>query len=84
MKQSSFTSILLAVVFAVPPGFHLPAAEVMADFAVANGQLSAFPYVRQHVQDMTTKGGWPALVLPTFRIPATRSVGLGMTRGASR
>jgi hypothetical protein len=51
--------------------------DVMADFAVANGQLNAFPYVRQYVQDVTGRAGWPPLVLPTFRIPSKRKESIG-------
>jgi len=68
------------VVFEVPKEFSPLEAEVMADFAVANGQLNAFPYVRQYVQDVTSRAGWPPLVLPTFRIPAKRSEPLGGRR----
>lgn len=61
-----------AVIFGVPDEFVPADGETMADFTVANGQLNAFPYVRQWVQDITGRAGWPPLVLPTFRIPAKR------------
>lgn len=61
-----------AVLFGVPEDFAAPAVDVMTDFAAANGQLNAFPYIRQFVQEATGRGGWPPLVLPTFRIPADR------------
>jgi hypothetical protein len=68
------------VVFGVPDEFSPSSPEVMADFAFANGQLNAFPYVRQYVQDVTGRAGWPPLVLPTFRIPAKRPKQLGGKR----
>jgi len=68
------------VAFGVPATFRPASGQVMADFVVANGQLNAFPYVRQFVQDLTGRAGWPPLILPTFRIPATREKDLGPRR----
>lgn len=68
------------VVFAVPDGFSPSDLDALADFTVANGQLNAFPYVRQYVQDVTSRAGWPPLVLPTFRIPAKRPKPVGGRR----
>jgi hypothetical protein len=68
------------VAFEVPERFSPSDMDALADFAVANGQLNAFPYVRQYVQDMTSRAGWPPLVLPTFRIPAKRPKPLGGRR----
>lgn len=68
------------VIFAVPEDFTPSGAGVLADFSVANGQLNAFPYVRQFVQDVTGRAGWPPLVLPTFRIPVKRPKSLGNPR----
>jgi hypothetical protein len=71
------------VSFGVPDDFEPSSADVLADFAAANGQLNAFPYVRQFVQDMTGRAGWPPLVLPTFRIPAKRPKAIGGRRTSS-
>lgn len=68
------------VVFEVPDEFAPSDTSALADFAVANGQLNAFPYVRQYVQDVTGRAGWPPLVLPTFRIPKKRPKALGGQR----
>lgn len=65
------------VTFGVPDDFEPGSADVMSDFAFANGQLNAFPYVRQHVQELTAKAGWAPLILPTFRIPANRPASIG-------
>jgi hypothetical protein len=46
--------------------------ETLGDFAFANGQLQAFPYLRAHVADITSKAGLPMLTLPVFRIPKER------------
>lgn len=70
-------------IFAVPDDFTPSNAEALADFAVANGQLNAFPYVRQFVQDVTGRAGWPPLVLPTFRIPVKRPKPVGGPRKPS-
>jgi len=56
--------------------------EAMGDFAYANGQLNSFPYLRQQVQDLTTKAGWPPLVLPVFRAPSSRPEGIAKPRNA--
>lgn len=69
-----------SVVFSVPEDFLPTDLMALADFSVANGQLNAFPYVRQYVQDVTSRGGWPPLVLPTFRAPANRPVRFGGKR----
>jgi hypothetical protein len=66
--------------FGVPDGYSLPPDDVMGDFTVANGQLNAHPYVRQFIQDVTGRAGWMPVILPTFRIPATRAEGLGSRR----
>lgn len=50
--------------------------DVMADFCFANGQLNVYPYVRQFVQDLTGRAGWPALVMPVLTVPSTRPVGV--------
>lgn len=50
--------------------------DVMADFAFANGQLNVYPYVRQLVQDLTGRAGWPPLVMPVFTVPSRRPVGV--------
>jgi preprotein translocase subunit SecB len=71
------------VTFGVPDSFSPADADTMADFAFANGQLNAFPYVRQHVQDNTAKAGWAPLVLPTFRIPASRPATVGAERSGN-
>jgi hypothetical protein len=71
------------VVFEVPEGFAPSDLDALADFAVANGQLNAFPYVRQYVQDVTSRAGWPPLVLPVFRIPAKRPKAVGARRQAN-
>ncbi|MBN1654244.1 MAG: protein-export chaperone SecB [Deltaproteobacteria bacterium] len=72
------------VVFSVPETFKPTKPKVMADFTVVNGQLNAFPYVRQFVHEMTTRAGWPPLVLPTFLLPAHREAHLGSRRKATR
>lgn len=43
------------VLFEVPDEFAPSNTEALADFATANGQLNAFPYVRQYVQDVTSR-----------------------------
>jgi hypothetical protein len=68
------------VAFELPEGFSPSDVDALADFTVANGQLNAFPYVRQYVQDVTSRAGWPPLVLPTFRIPAKRPKHIGGRR----
>lgn len=68
------------VIFGVPDDFTPTNLDALADFTVANGQLNAFPYVRQYVQELTGRAGWPPLVLPTFRVPAKRSAAIGGRR----
>ena len=68
------------VVFEVPDEFSPVDVDALADFTVANGQLNAFPYERQYVQDVTSRAGWPPLVLPTFRVPAKRPKAIGKRR----
>lgn len=63
--------------FGLPDDFQVASPKVMADFAVANGQLNAHPYVRQLVQDLTGRSGWVPVVLPTFLAPASRPEHLG-------
>lgn len=61
--------------YRVPDGFKLdPAtgADVMADLVIANGQMNAFPYVRQLIADQTARAGWPPLQLDVLRAPAKR------------
>ena len=70
------------VAFEIPESFEPSDVGALADFAVANGQLNAFPYVRQYVQDVTGRAGWPPLVLPTFRIPKKRPKALGGHRSS--
>ncbi len=50
--------------------------EMMADLVAANAQINAFPYLRQIVVDLTSRSGWPALLLKVFRAPASRSTAL--------
>lgn len=38
-------------------------------FAEINGIYNAFPYLREHVQSVTTRMGLPPVVLPVYRIP---------------
>lgn len=45
---------------------------VADDFVMANGQVNLFPYLRQFVSDVTTRAGWPTLLLPVFKAPANR------------
>jgi hypothetical protein len=46
--------------------------SLMADLVAANGQINVFPYLRQLVVDMTSRTGWPPLVLNVFKAPAKR------------
>jgi hypothetical protein len=48
--------------------------ELVEDFAFTNGQLNVFPYFRQLVSDLTSRSGWPTVVLPVFRAPSRRPV----------
>lgn len=48
--------------------------EVKGDFAYTSGQLHSFPFMRQHVFDVTGRAGWPGLMLPLFNVPSTRHV----------
>ena len=68
------------VSYRVSESFEPAAAKAMADFAVVNGQLNAFPYVRQFVQDIVGRSGWPPLVLPVYRIPKQRPSSVGKRR----
>lgn len=65
------------VSYRVNESFKPAAAKTMADFAVVNGQLNAFPYVRQFVQDIIGRSGLPPLVLPVYRIPKKRPSSVG-------
>ena len=61
--------------YRVPAGFTLDpstSSDVMADLVIANGQINAFPYVRQLIADQTARAGWPPLQLDVFRAPAKR------------
>jgi hypothetical protein len=46
--------------------------NLMADLVAANGQINVFPYLRQFVNDVTVRAGWPSLVLSVFKAPARR------------
>lgn len=46
--------------------------DLMADFVAANGQINVYPYFRQLVVDMTSRAGWPALVIGVLKAPAKR------------
>lgn len=56
----------------VPGGTPHLEVEVMADWVIANGQINVFPYLRQLVADLSTRGGWPTLVLRVHRAPKSR------------
>jgi hypothetical protein len=66
------------VSYTLPEDFALPADgdEILADFVAANGQINVFPYLRQLVNDLSARGGWPPLVLAVFKVPAKRPHGL--------
>ena len=66
------------VSYSLPEGFEpsAEADEVFADFVAANGQVNAFPYLRQFVGDLSGRAGWPPLVLAVLRAPAKRPRGL--------
>lgn len=51
------------------------AVSAMEDFVEANVQINVFPYLRQIVNDVSARAGWPPLLLPVFRVPAKRPVG---------
>jgi hypothetical protein len=66
------------VSYSLPDSFEPPAEvdESFADFVAANGQVNAFPYLRQLVSDLSGRAGWPPLVLAVLRAPAKRPRGL--------
>jgi hypothetical protein len=81
MRDDSKTKELFRVTARFLVGYRVPedllldaftSSDVMADFVVANGQINAFPYVRQLVADQTARAGWPPLQLDVLRAPAKR------------
>lgn len=64
-----------AVSYAHPEPANIPTEDkesLMADFVAANGQINVYPYLRQLVADITSRAGWPALVMGVFKAPAKR------------
>lgn len=67
------------VTYALPEGTEVPVENrdnLLADLVAANGQINAFPYLRQLVNDLTARSGWPPLVLNVLKAPARRPRGL--------
>jgi hypothetical protein len=67
------------VSYSLPEGTVVPLDNrdnLLADLVAANGQINAFPYLRQFVNDLTARAGWPPLVLSVFKAPARRPRGL--------
>lgn len=67
------------VSYALPEDTAVPLENrdnLLADLVAANGQINAFPYLRQFVTDATARAGWPPLVLNVFKVPARRPRGL--------
>lgn len=75
-KIELFTvSARFLVSYSIPEGAVVPLDNkdnILADFVAANGQINAFPYLRQFVNDVTARAGWPPLVLSVFKAPARR------------
>lgn len=44
-------------------------AELFQAFSEVNGTYNSWPYIREAVQDLTTRMGFPPLVLPVHRVP---------------
>jgi hypothetical protein len=51
-------------------------ARFLVSYSLPEGQINAFPYLRQFVNDLTARAGWPPLVLSVFKAPARRPRGL--------
>ena len=42
---------------------------LFTSFALVNGRYNAWPYIREHFQNITAKMGIPPLVVPVYRVP---------------
>lgn len=65
--------------YVLPEGATIPSENrdnLLADLVAANGQINVFPYLRQFVNDLTARAGWPPLVLRVLKAPAHRPQGL--------
>lgn len=48
---------------------EVPEDRYLEAFAGRNLQVILWPYLRQLVQDLVSRAGWDALVLPTYKVP---------------
>jgi hypothetical protein len=73
--QQKEPALLVTVVFELayrlPQGFAAETEELDA-FAGVNGVFNAWPYLREFVQNMTTRMNVPPVVLPLFRNPTVQ------------
>jgi preprotein translocase subunit SecB len=57
--------------YRVPEDFKISKQEIVS-FANVNGIYNAWPYFREFVQSSTARMDLPGVVLPVFRVPASK------------
>jgi len=71
------------VKYTLPKDMEPPTDEELQSFADSNGVLNAWPYLREAIQDSSSRMGFPPILLPLYRINRPPADGLSGDAGKS-